>query len=76
VILSHTAVSSRSVTTGSRASTTTVKHVGRNHVWIPSLGISRSVRPGPPQQKPSMTLQTCVGSTGQDRLMVRLVATH
>jgi hypothetical protein len=28
------------------------------------------------QSKPSMTLQTCVGSTGQDRLMVRLVATH
>jgi len=50
VILSHTAVSSRSVTTGSRASTTTVKHVGRNHVWIPSLGISRSVRPGPPSK--------------------------
>jgi hypothetical protein len=150
--------SSRGVTTGSRASTASVKaHAGRNHVWIPSLGISRSVsffpctRKEPPanyvyrwgcagrnnvylmghaygvfkalhdayvrgrlrkdltvdyadgsgvvrryaviwwkvtppttaaswawaaQSTPSMTLQTCVGPTGQDRLMVRLVATH
>jgi len=153
----QSAASTRAVTSGSRASTTTVKHAGRNHVWIPSLGISRSVsffpctRKEPPanyvyrwgcagrnnvylmghaygvfkalhdayvhgrlrkgmtvdyadgsgvvrryavvwwkvtppttsaswawaaQSKPSMTLQTCVGSTGQDRLMVRLVATH
>ena len=132
-------------------------HVGRNHVWIPSLGISRSVAFFPctrkeppnnlvyrwgcgghnnvylmghaygvfkalhdayyngrlrkgmtvdyadgtgrvhryaviwwkvtapttaaswawaPQSRPSMTLQTCVGATGQDRLMVRLVQTR
>jgi len=143
---------------GSRAAPTVrAAHVGRNHVWISSLGINRSVayfpctRKEPPanyvyrwgcaghnnvylmghaygvfkalhdayvrgrlhkgmtvdyadgsgvvrryaviwwkvtppttaaswawaaQSTPSMTLQTCVGSTGQDRLMVRLVQTR
>ena len=148
----------RATSGGSRTSPTSgARHVGRNHVWIPSLGISRSIayfpctRKEPPanlvyrwgcagrnnvylmghaygvfkalhdayvrgrlhkgmtvdyadgtghvrryavvwwkvtppttaaswawaaQSRPSMTLQTCVGPTGQDRLMVRLVATH
>jgi hypothetical protein len=152
------ATASRSSGSGSRAAPTVrAAHVGRNHVWISSLGINRSVayfpctRKEPPanyvyrwgcaghnnvylmghaygvfkalhdsyirkrlhkgmtvdyadgsgivrryaviwwkvtppttaaswawaaQSTPSMTLQTCVGSTGQDRLMVRLVQTR
>jgi hypothetical protein len=146
-----------SATAITRSTPTAAAHVGRNHVWIPSLGVSRSVaffpctRKEPPANlvyrwgcgghnnvylmghaygvfkalhdayynrrlrkgmvvdyadgsgrvhrysvvwwrvtapttaaswawaslsRPSMTLQTCVGATGQDRLMVRLVQTR